>query len=61
MLTLVDLLKEDGEVFKAEGDEATAEAIREKCEDFLNLLDHYDLDDDALTELDKRMAAFGID
>ena len=61
ILTLVDLLKEDGEVFKAENDEATADAIREKCEDLLNLLDRYDLDDDVLAELDKRMSAFGID
>lgn len=61
ILTLVDLLKEDSEVFKAEDDEATADAIREKCEDLLNLLDRYDLDDDVLAELDKRMSAFGID
>ena len=54
VLTLVDLLKEDSEVFRAE-------AIREKCEDLLNLLDRYDLDDEALAELDKRMADFGID
>lgn len=61
VLTLVDLLKEDSEVFRAEANDATADAIREKCEDLLNLLDRYDLDDEALAELDKHMADFGID
>ena len=61
VLTLVDLLKEDSEVFRAEANDATADAIREKCEDLLNLLDRYDLDDEALAELDKRMVDFGID
>lgn len=61
VLALVDLLKEDGDTFQAEENLIMSTSIRIKCEDLLNLLDRYDLDDESLIELDKRMKIFGID
>ncbi|MEG0309834.1 MAG: hypothetical protein RSD63_03645 [Eubacterium sp.] len=61
VLLLVDLLKEEIEVCNDEKNIETANLITLKCEEMLNLLDHYDLDEEIAEQLDKRMSTFGID
>lgn len=61
VLLLVDLLKEEIEVCNDEKNIETANLITLKCEEMLNHLDHYDLDEEIAEQLDKRMSTFGID